>query len=213
MALTFDAVWRDPMMRKILHKFAAAEHAEENIEFLAMGVPATATEAKALYEFFVQNNKINIPSSEKKVLDGLARTFSYGDMAEPFTKTMQTIKKLVVSDTFPRFVTALDNIKIKNAENLKKAANNAKLPVTYIEPILVIGQVGKPYGNHASGLQKWITGEPRAAVEIKTGADVTIKKSTLVPPSKGSLTFSANVMKHKTKIALQIAEFSKKKVI
>ncbi len=34
MALSFDAVWKDPSMRKILHKFANGLHCGDNIEFL-----------------------------------------------------------------------------------------------------------------------------------------------------------------------------------
>lgn len=213
MTLNFDTVWKDPMMRKILHKFANSLFCGENIEFLEQGVPASATAAKALYEFFVANEKVNISHAEKTELDRLAKIGKYADMTEAFTSAMNNIKKLVRDDTLAKLSTTLDKIKIANAANLKLARDGAKLPVIYIEPILVIGQVGKPYGGHASNLQKWITGEPKAAVEVKTGGDVVIKKSSLMPPSKGSLTFSANVIKHKTKIALQIAEFSKKKVI
>ena len=213
MALNFDTVWKDPMMRKILHKFANGLHCGDNIEFLEQGPPTSATAAKALYEFFLANDKINHSSAEKKELQRLAKLFKYDEMTDTISSIMEKIKLDVKSDTLVKLSADLEKIKVANAANLKRAKDGAKLPVTYIEPILVIGQAGKPYGGHASTLQKWLTGEPRAAVEIKTGADVTIKKSTLVPPSKGSLTFSANVMKHKTKIALQIAEFSKKKVI
>ena len=213
MALSFDTVWKDPMMRKILHKFANGLHCGDNIEFLEQGVPASASAAKVLYEFFLANDKINHSSAEKKELERLARLGKYDEMAATLKSIMDKIKKDVTDDTLVKLSAALDKIKIANAANLKLAKDGAKLPVIYIEPILVIGQIGKPYGGQASTLQKWITGEPKAAVEIKTGADVTIKKSTLMPPSKGSLTFSANVIKHKTKIALQLAEFTKKKVV
>jgi len=213
MPLNFDTVWKDPMMRKIVHKFANGLHCGDNIEFLQEGLPTSGTLAKVLYEFFLANDKINHSSAEKKELERLARTGKYDEMAPTIKSIMDAIKKDVADDTLVKLSAALDKVKIANAANLKLAKDGAKLPVIYIEPILVIGQIGKPYGGHASNLQKWLTGEPKAAVEVKTGGDVIIKKSSLLPPSKGSLTFSANVIKHKTRIALQLAEFTKKKVV
>lgn len=132
------------------------------------------------------NEKVNISHAEKTELDRLAKLGKYGDMTEAFTSAMNNIKKLVRDDTLE----ALDDPgQDQDRQCRQPETGQGRREICwliYIEPILVIGQVGKPYGGHASNLQKWITGEPKAAVEVKTGGDVVIKKSSLMPPSKSS---------------------------
>lgn len=215
-AITWTVEWilKNPAMKVILQKHLKAEFSAENFDFMTMPTPKGDRMARTMYETFIKSDSpktINISADTKKVLDDLAAANKYGDMEEGLAAARVEIVKLVNRDSLARLKKYMEDIPTTNAKNVKAATNGAKLHAAWMDPILIIGSVSDLFAGQPDKVKNFLRAEPRALGEKR--GKVTVKKSTKLPPTKGSLKFTDGLESLVSKFAPAVAEFSKKNVL